>query len=264
MKIVAIMAVRNEQEYLANALRSLIENGIYFGLLDNGSTDITREIGLRDEFQSHLVALREISFDGSFDLTRQLNEKMNLIHSIEADWVIHLDADEILHSYRDGETLSEAIGRIDAAGFTAIDFNEFVFLPLHSAYRPDYAGHQPILSYYFFEPDAPRLMRAWKKSSGATLVGGGGHRLSDREIRLAPEKMAMRHYIFRDQDHAYRKYAERIFAPGECARGWHANRVAQPVHRFRFPPAGQLSWLAHPGSRDLDRSRPRIHHYWQW
>jgi Glycosyl transferase family 2 len=94
VKIVAILAVRNEHIYLTNTLRNLIEDGIYFALLDNNSTDQTREIVLRDEFRSHLVAFKDIAFDGTFDLARQLSEKMALMQSIEADWFLHHDADE--------------------------------------------------------------------------------------------------------------------------------------------------------------------------
>ncbi len=264
MKIIAVLAVRDEQTCLANALRYLVENNIGFAILDNASVDRTREIILREEFRSHLVALKDIPFDGTHDLTRLLSEKMALIQSLEADWVIHLDADEIPHSYCDGETLSHAIARIDATGFNVIDFNEFVFLPVDCDYRMDHPGFQPIRSYYFFEPEAPRLMRAWKKSSGLTMIQEGGHRLSGGEIRVSPEKMAMRHYIVHSQDHAYVKYTKRRFAPGDLARGWHGNRVGQPIDCFRFPSADQLSWLANPGSRDLDRSSPRMLHYWQW
>ena len=189
---------------------------------------------------------------------------MALVQSIEADWIIHLDADELLHSYRDRETLNEGIARADAAGFNVIDFNEFVFLPLECDYDPEHSGFQPIRSYYFFEPYAPRLMRAWKKSPGLTSIQSGGHTIAGEEIRLSPEKMAMRHYIFYSQEHAYKKYAKRNFASGDLAHGWHSNRLEQAIQRFRFPPADQLSWLDSAGSRDFNRSGPRSQHYWQW
>jgi glycosyltransferase involved in cell wall biosynthesis len=263
LKIVAILAVRNEQDCLANSLRYLKANGVFYAILDNGSTDSSRAIVERDEFRSHLVTIGDIPFAGVFDLTRQLDEKMELIGRLDADWVIHLDADEILQSCRDGESLHDAIARTDAAGFNVIDFNEFVFLPVLSPYESDIHGPQRILTYYFFEPTARRLMRAWKKSTTIEMAGGG-HQLVGDGIRLSPEKMALRHYVFRSHDHALRKYIERRCAPHDIARGWHGNRVGQEAESFRFPPVDRLCSLSSPPSRDFDRSRPMRRHYWQW
>jgi glycosyltransferase involved in cell wall biosynthesis len=263
LKIVAVLAVRNEQDYLVNSLRHLKANGIFYAVLDNGSTDSSRAIIERDEFRSHLVTIGDIPFEGVFDLARQLDEKMKLISQIDADWVVHLDADEILQSCRDSESLHEAIARADTAGFNAIDCNEFVFLPVLSSYESDIHGLQRILTYYFFEPLSPRLMRAWKKSTKVKIVGGG-HQLVGDGIRLSPEKMAMRHYIFRDQDHAFVKYIGRRFSPLDIARGWHDNRVGQKAESFRFPALERLRRLATPQSRDFDRSQPTTQHFWQW
>jgi glycosyltransferase involved in cell wall biosynthesis len=87
MKIITVLAVRNEQIYLANSLRHLIDNGISFALFDNASTDRTRQIILREEFRSHLVSVKDISFDSTFDLTRQLAAKIAFVQSSDADWV---------------------------------------------------------------------------------------------------------------------------------------------------------------------------------
>jgi hypothetical protein len=96
------------------------------------------------------------------------------------------------------------------------------------------------------------------------MVHAGGHTLSGDELRLSPEQLALRHYIFRDQEHAYTKYTQRLFAAADLASGWHGNRIGQSVQSFRFPPADHLSWLASADSRDFDRSCPHKLHYWQW
>jgi len=49
------------------------------------------------------------------------------IDAIDTDWILYVSADEIMHSYNAGETLSAAIERADAAGFDVIDFNELFF-----------------------------------------------------------------------------------------------------------------------------------------
>ena len=263
MKIVAVIAVRNEQNYIANLLRHLNDNEIYYAIFDNSSTDSTLEIVNKDEFRPRLVSIGHIPFDGTFDLTLQLTKKAALIESIEADWIIHLDADEILHSYREGENLNEAIARTDAAGFNVIDFDEFVFLPVDFNYEPDCIGYQRMRYYYFFQPRTPHRMIAWKKSADLSMIESGGHQLTGADVRLSPEKMAMRHYIFCNEEHALRKYTDRRFAPHDLARGWHANRIGQSPDEFRFPSAGRLCRIEAEQSRQFDRRCPMMRHYWQ-
>jgi hypothetical protein len=118
--------------------------------------------------------------------------------------------------------------------------------------------------YYYFQPTIQYRMKAWKKTAGLSMIESGGHRLSGANIRLSPEKMAMRHYIFCDQEHASRKYADRRFAAHDIARGWHGSRVEQPVDNFQFPPVDRLCVIETAQSRQFDRSRPMTLHYWQW
>jgi hypothetical protein len=264
MNVVAVIAVRNGADYIGNALQYLMSNGVKFAIIDNESTDATADIVLQKKYEGNLVAFETLAFDGFFDLEMQLRSKMGLMKRLDADWVIHADVDEIMHSYRPDETLSEAIARIDAEGYNVIDFNEFVFLPVEDSYLSDFEVHQPIRHYYFFEPHSPRLMRAWKNSFGPSMVDGAGHVLNGEGIRLAPETFALRHYIFTDQRHAYSKYCERRFAATDLSRGWHGNRVNLESERFRFPDIRELNVLPDPSSRELDRSSPRQKHYWQW
>jgi hypothetical protein len=84
-------------------------------------------------------------------------------------------------------------------------------------------------------------MRAWKKTAGLSMADAGGHILSGPEIRLAPETMALRHYIFCDQHHAFNEYAERpICARRSCAQL--AQQSDQSTHReLSFPFLGSAS-----------------------
>ena len=67
---------------------------------------------------------------------------MTIIDDIETDWVIHLDADEIMHTYRRGESLNEASHRLDAVGWNVANFDEFVFLPIENYPLPEVPGYQ--------------------------------------------------------------------------------------------------------------------------
>jgi len=264
VEAVAVLAVRNEEVYLGNALRHLKANGVKFAVIDNQSDDDTQSIIQSSEFSSDLVEARNVPFEGKFDLKRLLREKMALIEKLHADWVIHMDADEIMHPMIPGLTLQEAISLVDRDGCNAIAFSEFVFLPVKQTYLKDHEGFQPITSYYYYSPRAPRLMRAWKRSAGLSMVNGAGHTLEGPSIHLASEKMALRHYLFCNQEHAFRKYATRRFKSEELAEGWHWNRHQQPVHLFKFPSAELLQELDQTASRELRMDDPRKTHYWHW
>jgi glycosyltransferase involved in cell wall biosynthesis len=263
MNVTAVLAIRNEEAYLANCLRDLISNGLDFAVIDNDSTDSSAQIYGRSEFAAHLVRVCRLPFSGAFSLSEQLQRKMEIIKALNSDWVVHVDADEIMHSYREGEGLREALSRLDAEGWNVVNFDEFVFLPIERDYQPEACGHQPISYYYFFQPSSPRRMLAWKRDGGFSCVEFAGHLLAGSNLRLAPEHFAMRHYIVRSQKHAFQKYATRSFAAEEVVRGWHGNRIGQPIEAFRLPPVTLLKKLAEPSIHDLDRSDPWTQHYWQ-
>ena len=225
MLVTAVLAIRNEEAYLANCLRHLGRNGIDFVIIDNGSSDASAEIYRRREFAANLVDVQDLPFAGTFSLSGQLRRKMEIIGELNADWVVHLDADEVMHSYREGETLNEALSRLDAGGWNAANFDEFVFLPVEHDYVPEAPRHQPIPHYYFFQPFAPRLMRAWNKTSGFSLVEHGGHLLTGAELRLAPAHLALRHHIVRSQEHAFAKYTTRCRWRVFLSRRFEARRL---------------------------------------
>jgi glycosyltransferase involved in cell wall biosynthesis len=264
---IAIIACRNEEAYLGNCLTHLVENGVKFAIIDNDSQDRTSEILALPQFRSSLVHYERFPFDGFYPWRKLLDRKAAVAETIGADWVIHLDADEIMHSYRDHETLAKAIERIAATGADVIDMDEFVFIPVDHPYIVDCSGPQPMRHYYFFAPSRNHLMRACKTGLGMSWTKGGGHtveRPGGASFKLANETLAKRHYIFLDQMHAYTKFAERRYDPRELEIGWHANRYNQPRARFTFPDPGQLKSLDVAASRTFDKSNPKLLHYWQW
>jgi hypothetical protein len=263
MRVVAVLAVRNERPYLSNCLSHLVENGIDFAIVDNDSVDGCAELIHDRRFAPHLAGYRRVPFTGAFIWQEILQVQEQLLSTIDADWHLLLSPDEVMHSYVPDETLANAIARLDSQGFDVINFDEFVFLPVDGDYIADHAGAQPLSHYYFYEPRHPNQMRAWKKKPNISNIEGAGHLISAANIRLAPESLALRHYIFRSQAHAFQKYANRVFAADELKRGWHDDRAGQPVAHFTFPPAGKLHRLATPHDRNLDRDHARKTHYWE-
>ncbi len=264
MNIVAVLAFRNEEYYLGNCARHLIRNGIRIAAVDNDSTDGSKLILQHADIRDHVIAYDVIPYEGRYRWKPILERKMQIAASLDADWIIHVDADEIMHSYHPDETLASAIARIAETGCTVVNMDEFVFLPVERDYVRDYPGMQPLIHYYFFEPQPCRLMRAWKNERGVSMVQSGGHIVSGSSGAIAGESLALRHYPFRNQAHAYEKYINRCYCPDELQLGWHWNRVNNPPEVFRFPTVTSLKRLQHPGSRRLDKSCPRDRHYWQW
>lgn len=250
--------------YLGNCLRHLIENGLDYWIIDNASDDGTRDLLARPEFSRHLAGLEHYPYEGSFDWAGLMRAREAAARSADAEWVLFVSADEIMHSYRPAERLVEAIERVAREGSDVINFNEFVFLPVERDYVVDCDGPQPLLHYYFFEPVRPRLMRARRADLQVSHVEHGGHVLAGSEFRLSPEDFALRHYIFRNQEHARSKYGNRVFKSDELSKGWHWDRDRQTSESFAMPHLDQLHCLRDPGERALDRSTPRKTNYWLW
>jgi len=261
--VTAILAVRNERAYLGNCLGHLIENGLDYIVIDNGSTDGAAELLRQPRFAGSLVDYRTHPYEGAFDWTGLMQAREAAAAEADADWVLFVSADEIMHSYVPGETLAQGIERLSQSGADVIDFNEFVFLPIDHDYASDTPGAQPMLHYYFHEPGRPRLMRARRRSLQVSHVAKGGHVLEGAPFQLAQESFALRHYLFRDQAHALAKYTGRVFRQDELERGWHRNRVGVEANRFAFPPTETLHRLAYPEDRALRRDTPRMSHYWE-
>ncbi|MEZ5048001.1 MAG: hypothetical protein R2831_13535 [Chitinophagaceae bacterium] len=264
IRATAILAVGEDEDYLSNCLTHLIRQGLRFAVLDNSAGTMVRSTLDAPLFRQHLDCYRRIDRHPQFSLEEQLLAKDAIASSLSCDWVVHLDVDEIMHPFIEGETLLEGLGRVDEAGFNVVNFDEFVFLPLNVDYEPDSRAPQPIEHYYFFEPEPLRLMRAWKRNAGFSALSSGGHVLRGANLRVAPESMALRHYIFRNQAHAMSKYTTRRFATAELQRGWHRNRHGFQPEDFMFPPLSALERMGDVGSVALSRERPRRSHYWEW
>lgn len=259
MKITAVMCVRNEEKYLDVTLSHLAANGISLAIIDNDSTDRTQEIC--EKYQSHIVYRGRLPYDGAFSVTKQLAVKSLVYESVQSDWFIHMDADEILQSPRPGESLREGFERITAEGWNAVNFDEFVFLPeAHEAFeeRDFFKGMR---HYYFFEPCPKRLMRAWRTGVGIRQIDGG-HRLGAENLRVAPEDFILRHYPSLSLSHARNKHPDRVIAGEDIAKGWHVNRLSIRADEVVLPPRNELKVLNSCDDKQFDKSDPWKQHFW--
>ena len=107
LDVVAILGVRNEEVCLGNALRHLKASGIRYAVIDNGSDDDTTAIIRREEFSSHLVAMRNLPYRGVHDLEGMLLAE-DLEHHVSAE------LEDQLHRERERFYLAAEAASIDS------------------------------------------------------------------------------------------------------------------------------------------------------
>jgi len=243
MRIVALLTVRNEALYLERCIRHLFSQGIETCVIDNESTDATLEIA-KKYLGRGVFRIETQPYEGYFDLVAQMRLKEKLSSEIEADWFIHQDADEIREAHAPYRTLREGILAVDREGFTAINFDEFVFLPTsdeESFEATDYV--ETMRHYYFFEPSPLRHIKAWKKTrQPVDLVSSGGHSANFVGRKIYSVNFILRHYICLSRTHAIAKYGtERIYSRQEIEqRGWHGPRARFNPSHLSFSPPREL------------------------
>src|SRR5262249_15910738 len=145
--------------------------------------------------------------------------------SLEGDWFLHTDADELRESPWDGVSLSEAIARVDALGYNAIDFAVFNFCPVDDSFRP---GDDLRRAFAYCEPGGifdGLEVKCWQRQPRPVdLASTGGHDVKFEGRRVFPVRFLLRHYPIRSQAHGERKvFTERRprFVPEERVRDWH-------------------------------------------
>jgi glycosyltransferase involved in cell wall biosynthesis len=260
MKIVATICVRNELAYLREVIPYLKNEKIDVILIDNESTDDTLDVVSGGEF-TNIQHVEIVPFDGRFNLSAQLNAKATAIENVDADWIIHQDADEILQSPTEWGGLRRHIELADSQGFNVLNFNEIVLLPANPKVD-DFIRNNS--NYYFFEPKPLRLMRAWKKAAKLVNSRSGGHVL-DGDVAIYPEPMLLKHFIVRSQQHAFEKYLGRIFSSNDLEKGWHGNRLNFNENNLIIPTCGpDLHSLDDPKQTPAKLPRSTKAHFWEW
>jgi glycosyltransferase involved in cell wall biosynthesis len=260
MKIVAIMTIRNEADYLPIVLQHLHEQGILVYLIDNDSTDNSLAIAKTFE-QKNVIFIDRIPYNGEYEWEKILKHKEKIAQAVEADWFIHHDADEILESPSEYSTLSEGIEAVDALGFNAINFDEFVFVPTSD--EQSYEGRKytdEMKAYYFFEPSKLHRIIAWKKQNGPiNLRSSGGHQVMFAERNIFVSNFILRHYIALSREYLVNKYGNRKYSDYEVnTLGWHRKRARFDPINASFSGFTDLCFL---NENHWDKSKPFKKHF---
>jgi hypothetical protein len=257
------MCVANEEIHIGSALRDLIDDGLDVVLIDHYSSD--RTVELARPFLGHgLLSIERLAWTGQFSIAEQLEAKRRIIDQLDHDWIVHVDADEWLSAPAEGQTLLAGLRAADEAGYNAVHFNEFVFIPRpgEDAYAADY--RRRLTRYYHYRPSYPYLQRAWKHRSGLDNRPFGGHLLAG-PVQQYPIDFVMRHYIALSEKHARRKYVGRSFAKDEVRRGFHHDRVGLTAADLALPGHRRdINTLPHWSSKAFDTTNAVTRHFWEW
>lgn len=260
LRVVALLATYNERRFVGGCLEHLHRQGVETYLIDNCSVDGTVEIAER-HLGRGLIGIEEFSRDGVYDWRGLLGRKERLARELEADWFIHLDADELRLPPPGHSTLSEALAFADRQGDNAVNFFEFTFVPTRESPDHDHPGfQQTLLTYYPFCPESPHRVNAWKAAAAPepALVPSGGHRVRFPGLKMHPISFPMKHYLFLSIPHAVEKYVQRRYDPDEVESGWHGWRARLSEGDLWLPSESELR---HAGcGEELDPRGPWRRH----
>jgi glycosyltransferase involved in cell wall biosynthesis len=225
-RVVAIMTVFNEEDVIGPAIEKLIGDGVGVYVIDNWSTDRSKQIARGFEGRG-LVGLERFPDAPSdrFVLQALLRRVAAVAAGLQADWFIHHDADERRCGPWPDLGLRDALWRVDRAGFSAIDHTVANYRPVDNAFVPgsDFERH---MHHFEFGRTSDLLLqiKAWKNVGEVDLATRAGHEVLFPGRRVFPYKFLLKHYPIRSQSHGERKVLrDRVprWDPDERALGWH-------------------------------------------
>ena len=107
MRIVALLTTFNEERFIAACLENFSRQGVEVYLCDNSSTDRTVEIA-QQYLDKGLIGIETYPRADMYSWRPLLQRKEELAATLEADWFMHVDADEMRHAVRVVQTLPNA------------------------------------------------------------------------------------------------------------------------------------------------------------
>lgn len=262
LRVVAVLATRNEERFIAACLENLFRQGVQVYLCDNDSTDRTVAIA-SGYLGAGLLGIERIPHDGTYQWERILRRKEALFRELDADWLMHVDADEIHLPPPGHASIAAALAVADAQGYEAVEFDEFTFVPTREAPEHDHPDYLATLrTYYPFRPSSPHCVRAYRKQAGTIEIAWSGGHLArlPHPPKLSPEPFRMKHYLFLSEAQAARKYVARKYDDEEVQqRRWHGWRPRLRPQHIALPGIADVRTSA--GDDDLDASDPWTRHW---
>lgn len=244
-RIIAILAVYNEEDVIVPVVKNLYESGIQVYIIDNWSTDSTFELAHQMFITGQLVGLEKWPPEGpsrTFDHAVILRRKEKLFQELDADWCIHHDADEYYAAPWEGISLRDAIYWVDQQGYNAINHTVLTFSPVDNNYEPG-TSFVDYFRYFSYseETENIRQITVWKKQNNrVNLRRYGGHDVDFPERNVFYYNFSLSHYPIRSQAHGEKKvFIDRHnrWNQNELRIGWHHHYdgVYQGINFIREP-----------------------------
>lgn len=259
MRVVAILASYNEERFIAGCLEHLFRQGVDAYLIDNSSTDRTVEIA-EGYLGRGLIGVETLPrVGGVHRWHRILKRKEELAASLDADWLMHADPDEVRLPPRSNQTLAEALAEVDEQGYNAVNFLEFTFVPTREAPEHDHPDFMRTMKWYYpFMRNFPFRVNAWKRQSEpVNLRHSNGHRVRFPNLCVHPGSFKMKHYQFLSLEQARVKYLEKKKYDAVAVRKQHW-RYWLVKERMGLPSETELHLFT--SDDELDLSKPRTRH----
>ena len=258
-RVTALISVRTCEDYLDRCFEAIRAQDVDICVIDNDANAATRAI--IDAWRGRgIVHVEHLPYPGYFDWTGILRCKERLARTLDSDWFVLWDSDEIREPSNRYTTLREGLKCADAEGCDAVNFSEFVFLPIDRG--QDFAGRDYVAGldrYYFLQAKPNHRLTAWKKTQRHLhLEDSGGHTVAYSPLQIFPEPFVLRHYLFLSWAHGVRKYMSRTYADAELAKGWSAERARTTEKTLRLPGADETIQYRHDNV--WNRSAPRARH----
>ena len=249
----------NERRFIANCIEHLYDQGVSVYLIDNQSTDDT--VAIAERYQGRgIVGIETLPKSVSANIQGLYKRKEELAATIDADWLMHIDTDELHVSPDPRQSLADVFRVADEAGFNAVNFLEFTFVPTLEHPDHDHPDYERTMCWYYpYALEFPHRLNAWRKQDGPIdLMSSDGHVVSFPELRIFPRVQYMHHYLFLSIAHAREKYesnGEFYRTTPRFAGNW---RIKFDVGRVKLPSENVLRH--HLPGQPFDRSEPRRSH----
>ncbi|GIK24976.1 MAG: hypothetical protein BroJett006_12220 [Betaproteobacteria bacterium] len=229
-KVVAIMTAYNESDIIYPSLCRLIKSGVAVYLIDNWSTDGTASAA-SPLLGKGLIAIERFPPQNpsqSYDWQALLKRVEEVAQTLEADWFIHHDVDEIRESPWPELSLRDTLCYADRLGFNAVDHTVLDFRPIDDNF-PSGGDFGAYFRHWEFGRRRGHFVqiKAWKNPGArVSLAASGGHEAIFPDRRVFPYKFLLRHYPVRSQRHGEKKILverkPRFNRDEKVALGWHS------------------------------------------
>jgi hypothetical protein len=203
MKLVRMVAVRDEADILEANLRWYAERGFETVAVDDGSTDGSSEL-LREALEQGTVASLESLEAEGYDLNRHLIVLQELAAELEPDLLL-LTAADVFFEVGDGSDLRLALEEDLAAGWTVCEFKNMEF---HPTDRDDPDEPDPLKRLRYYSHWDVGMHRCARWAPGIDFARWRGHKPvlpPGMEWRESPRLYVSRHYPLRSPEQIERK-----------------------------------------------------------